>query len=394
MSARDERVAEASPSRLALDGEAAVRAGIRGRDRYEATRELIRSWLLAGGPQPWRDSGEYPSAAGGVAGLVGADGAVEYLYPEITGYFLQWLAASATRGNTAQLAQHARHAQDWLSGWVAVTPAPPTRVYLRAPRDDWRNHAIFCFDHAMVLRGLSSAAQRGLLTPEPALVAAVCAQLESLIAEDGLLDACRVHGDTNVLPHRWSTRRGGFLAKAAAGILNAEETLPVPSALVAAARASHADSLRRAASEPHEETHPFLYAFEGLLARMDDDDARAALPTMLAQLDDVLADFRAHGRMRETHTHRGRGRLDIVAQALRVVLILRTRVPALEFDPGLIADLLDALADAVRSDGSLPFALDESGAEANTWTAMFAEQAFAYAGAIETSSAAIERFLV
>ena len=394
MSARDEGLAGGSPSRLALDGDAPVRAGIQRRERCEATRERIASWLLGGRAQPSRDSGGYPSATGGVAGSVGADGAVEYLYPEITGYFLQWLAASVTRRNGAQFAQHAQHAQEWLSQWVAVRPAPPTRVHVCVSRDDWRNHAIFCFDHAMVLRGLSSAAQRGFLTPEPTLVAGVCAQLESLIAADGLLDACRAHGDPSVLPQRWSTRRGGFLAKATAGILNAQGTLDVPSRLVAAARASHADSLRRAVSEPHDETHPFLYAFEGLLARFDEDDARAALPPMLAQLDNVLGDFRAHGRMRESRADRSRGRLDIVAQAARVLLILRSRKPSLEFEPDLLAELLDTLAGAVRSDGSLPFALDQPGNEANTWTGMFAEQAFAYAEAMETSSAAIERFLV
>jgi hypothetical protein len=216
-----------------------------------SARARIESWLLGGDPQPLpeRSGATGATVAGGVAGQVSRDGSIEYLYPEITGYFLQWLASCVTATNRSQLSARAAHAQAWLRHWVSMTPMPPTRMYLRGDSDDWRNRTIFCFDHAMVLRGLASAARRGLITLDGTLVASVCAQLETLIAADGILDACRVDGDLSMLPQRWSTRRGGFLAKASAGILQAAAVTSIPERLATSARMSFAASLRFAVTE-------------------------------------------------------------------------------------------------------------------------------------------------
>ena len=42
--------------------------------------------------------------AGAVAGWIGGDGRADYVYPEITGYFLQWLASMAQRHGAQPIA--------------------------------------------------------------------------------------------------------------------------------------------------------------------------------------------------------------------------------------------------------------------------------------------------
>ncbi|HVO91149.1 MAG TPA: hypothetical protein VMV45_21625, partial [Casimicrobiaceae bacterium] len=163
--------------------------------------------------------------AGGVAGRLDADGRPQYVYPEITGYYLQWLASRSSRGVSAPQAwSRADAAQRWLRRWIALVPTAPTRVYLHHAPDDWRNHARFCFDYAMVLRGLASAAEQDLLEADAHLVERLCANLLDLVGDDGLLEACVRAPGQDELPARWSTHRGPFLAKAARGIMVASRT--------------------------------------------------------------------------------------------------------------------------------------------------------------------------
>src|SRR5206468_1954960 len=110
----------------------------------------------------------------------------------------------------------------------------------------------------------------GLIKPDDVLVGSLAAQLSRLIAVDGMFDSCRAIDRRANLPDRWSTRRGGFLAKAAAGVLSASEILPhVGAKLRHAAAATMAASLDAAIGQPHDETHPALYAIEGALSLSD-----------------------------------------------------------------------------------------------------------------------------
>src|SRR5205085_9381516 len=149
--------------------------------------------------------------AGGVAGAIDGAGRPLYVYPEITGYYLQWLSWKVWRQTaTPVITQRAVAAQRWLASWIMHPEPLQTRVYLRAHEADWRNSALFCFDLAMVLRGVASATAIGIIEPEPVLIERLCAQLSRLIAADGQFMACVAHPGVS-LPDRWSTRRGSFL---------------------------------------------------------------------------------------------------------------------------------------------------------------------------------------
>ena len=338
----------------------------------------VARWLLTGPAQ--KTIGPH---AGAVAGWVSADaeGRADYIYPEITGYFLQWLAWMARcHGREPVFVQRAADAIGWLTRLFSHASLPPTRIYLDAAQQDWRNDALFTFDLAMVLRGIGAATKTGLAIPPTKLIDRVCDLLSMLVGVDGQFDACRRHEAGARFPDRWSTRRGPFLAKAASGIIEASEALPnVPAALVDAAKRSFDASIDALVRAPHGETHPFLYAVEGFLARPNHPAFAARLPTIAGHFDTLLDRSRELGRVPEALTHPGTLRLDIVAQTVRAGLLLEAHFGERISRRRELDSLADTLAQYVRSDGALPFSPDAHVVQLNIWTAMFAEQALALA---------------
>src|SRR5438067_925315 len=202
-------------------------------DSFHAAAALVAQWLLHGPAQ--LATGRY---AGGVAGTLDQHLRPRYVYAEATGYYLQWLAWQASlHGENDGLSRRAQAAQRWLHAWLDLEH-PLTRIYLDAPADDWRNRTRFTFDIAMALRGLGTATAYGLVRADARVVAGLCRELSKTLNTDGMFDAC-VTGPGDEIPVRWSTQNGGFLAKAAAGILRASQQLPsVPQEIVDAARAT------------------------------------------------------------------------------------------------------------------------------------------------------------
>lgn len=321
--------------------------------------------------------------AGAVAGCVSVSGAASYVYPEIAGYYLQWLAWRALRfGGTDELAEHARAVQRWLAHWLML-PGTPTRVHLDGTSDDWRNHAVFCFDVAMVLRGLGAAASQRLIEPEAAVVDGMSRVLERMIAPDGIFVACLPHTTNGVLPDRWSTRRGPFLAKAAAGVLRAATVLPgVPASVTRAAERTFAASLTLLAREPHRETHPLLYAFEGVLSLPRHPRFLEALPSVSVQFDILLAHAAHDAHLPETlglGAGQGPARVDVIAQALRIGYLLAAHRPQQPPDRVALARLRQVMSRQIRPGGGVAFARSAAPAKANVWATMFADQALAFA---------------
>jgi hypothetical protein len=343
----------------------------------DAAPKAIASWLLESGVQ----SAIEPHR-GGVVGWVDAEGHAEYVYPEITGYYLQWLAWIATcDGVSTRLAHRAAMAQRWLAAWIQRADPPATRVYLNGHVDDWRNETRFVFDLAMVLRGIASATRTGLIDPDETLVRNTAAQLSQLIASDGMFDACHANPASASLPDRWSTRRGGFLAKAAAGVLTASEVLPVSARLQKAAAATMTASLDAAIGQPHDEAHPALYAIEGALGLPDRRAVAPLLPGLTNQIDMLLTHAAAHdGWLPESRHMAGVGRLDVVAQALRAAVLLRARCVDWSPDPQALEKMRHLVVRYITPTGSLALAPRATSLQYSVWCAMFAEQALQVSG--------------
>lgn len=355
----------------------------------------VAGWLLDGPAQI--GAGRH---AGAVAGSIDGDGQAAYGYPEITGYYLQWLAWRC-RGNDAAsaAAPRAAAAQRWLATWLALGEPLPMRLHLADGVDDWRNRAVFCFDVAMVVRGLAAAAGAGLLEPDPAVVTGLSNALEPMIAADGMFDAFALTAAEATLPERWSTRRGGFLAKAGAGVVAAAALPGMAPRVVAAGEATWVASLERAFAAPHDELHPQLYAFEGILSRPQHPRTIAALPRLAAAFEVLLALRTRGGALPESRRSYGPDagpeRIDVIAQTLRVGYLLQRSLPQWMPDRVALARLRHLLRAQVRADGSVPFAIDARVPVSNVWAAMFADQAIAMAyGASPAAGTATDPLLV
>ncbi|MEO8755084.1 MAG: hypothetical protein ABI624_20665 [Casimicrobiaceae bacterium] len=361
--------------------------GVRHAESNPQAGPTIADWLLDG-PAQLR-AGPH---AGAVAGCVSASASASYVYPEITGYYLQWLAWRARRFGDAQiLAERAAAVQRWLAVWLAADDPPATRVHLDGTTGDWRNRAVFCFDIAMVLRGLGAAAQARLLSPDAAVVAGVSRQLERLIAADGRFDACAMSTTGDTFPARWSTRRGAFLAKAAAGILTASRALPgIPIHVVRAAEHTFAASIDALGEAPHRDAHPLLYAFEGVMALPQHHRFHATLPMVAAEFDSLLANASTGGFVPETigtAAAQAPERMDVLAQTLRIGHLLAAHRPQQPPDRVALARLRQALTKSVQPSGAVQFDRRAAAAHWNVWAAMFADQALAFAAPVRDTDA-------
>ena len=330
----------------------------------EETARRIEDWLL--------DS-EIQIAAGahrgGVAGWLDASGRAEFVYLEITGYYLTataWLAAgAATDAERARRAlARGRDALDWLRSVTADGALPPTRLYLDADPGDWRNSCVFTFDLAMAARG---AARFGAISG-----ADTGSVVRDLVGRIGVTVPLPSHEQVGVQapPARWSTRPGVYHLKAAAALLRLPPAV-VGEALAGACRGSvsHWTAVLETTAAGGT-LHPFLYGVEGLLLV----PTSPALDVAEAVYTRVLAAVPAEGRS------------DVVAQALRVGALLRASGRLQGDGPRRgLAELATALARYVRPDGGVAFAAGQD--RANAWCAMFAHQALVFATRAETAAA-------
>jgi hypothetical protein len=339
------------------------------------SRDALTSWLL--GDRAQVTSGTH---AGAAAGWVDREGRASYVYPEISGYYLQWLAwHAACHGVNDKTRRRAAAAQRWLLSWAFGAETPETRIYLEPAGQDWRNAALFFFDLAMVLRGLASAARLGLIEADPRLVARVSELLWMLVADDGMFDACVATCVDVALLDRWSTRRGPFLSKAAGGVLiAAAQFSSLPGALAEAADATFRAALESISAQSHSETHALLYGIEGALSLPEHPATVAAMPHMVRQLRDLLERSAQLGHTPELLDSTGRMRLDIVAQAIRAAAFLLPGLEtelATELPPDHMGQMVKMLVHYIDPSLGIPFSPDATPRQYNVWTAMFAEQA-------------------
>ncbi|KAA5612869.1 hypothetical protein [Rhodovastum atsumiense] len=353
--------------------------------RGEAWRfaSAIERWLLAEaqlGPAAGR-------CAGAVVNYLEPDGGWNGAYPEICGYFLQFLAAAAPEGEAGPHREAARRVVLWLAA-VGAGGAPLTLYHRRAETEagDWRNHCLFAFDLAIVLRGLDAAAQRwpGLL---PAgVMEPYAAALAGITAEGALASHVRRLGKPSVpVPVKWSTLPGLHHLKAAAALAGLGR--PELAAIARATVAREARLLDRHGRERMRELHPFLYGIEGWLtlwgqggAAQDLERARTGFAWAFGQLD------LATGWMPPVvGAPPPAFRSDVLAQMLRAGLVLEA-AGAL---PGEVAPawprgraaLAASLRAMVTPEGAVAF--DATARHRNSWAGMFAWQAFRFLDAVQ-----------
>lgn len=342
--------------------------------RLHEAADRIEGWLLRGGAQI--DEG---AQEGGIVGGLGPDGKPEFVYLEVAGYFLTtmaWLTSGTARTpediDTARVRAH--RAAGWIGNLLSGPGVPPTRLYLSDQPADWRNGGVFSFDLAMAARGVA-VTRHGLGRHERLkALTGLCAMIDRISRDTDVMTSHEpVTGSATTMPDRWSTRPGPHHLKAAAAVLQVPERIVGPELLGVAQRTcEHWAASLQADAWPCEELHAVLYGLEGMLIRAGSDgvDGLRDVERPFVRLMDMQA---SDGTLPET-VHGGTVRSDVLAQALRVGLLLRGR----GYLAGSIwAERLDRLTDAllgyVLPDGAVMFSSDQ--AVANSWCAMFAHQA-------------------
>jgi len=347
-----------------------------GSEKSAGSREAaarIEDWLLHSGIQI-----EGGPEQGGVAGWLEEHGRPEFVYLEIAGYYLTalaWLSSGAATSarNTDAAQRSAGRVADWIANAVS-SGYLPTRLYLSEETADWRNGGVFSFDLAMAARGLSAARQMmGIGEPRHALERLSTMLHNISLGGDVMVSHEPISGKMPPMPDSWSTRPGPHHLKAAAAVLHLPRHAVSESLRSVAGRTfDHWTPPLEAGHWPCRELHPLLYGLEGMLIRAGSKGGPSLSSAELAftRLMKVQA---ADGTLTET-VDGGIVRSDVLAQALRVGLLLRSR--------GYLADAewserLDRLAGAlmgfVQPDGGVHFACNQS--VSNTCCAMFAQQA-------------------
>jgi hypothetical protein len=321
----------------------------------------VRQYLLQGPAQQRAGAN-----AGAVAGTLQADGRAHYVYGEITGYYLHWLASLPDAAAAGR--QPAEMAIAWLRSYLQGAGIPLTRIYLREALEDWRNEALFAFDLAMIAGGLAQIAESGVVRLPSSLLSDLTRWLLCLLDDEGLM-VCIPRSASTALPPRWSTCGGAFTAKTASRILLLARQTVLDERLLAACRARLRHIARLAEQNGLDMLHPTLYALEGCLLSPDADPQRLA-----AWFDQIVALQHSDGSLPESLQTPEVRRTDIIAQALRMAVLLEARLA----QPGRYRNAMDLFAGAlllrVRADGSVGFSADGK-PEANVWAGMFTEQA-------------------
>ncbi|HET7063143.1 MAG TPA: hypothetical protein VFI49_02635 [Rudaea sp.] len=334
-----------------------------GAARTAAAR--IGAWLLS--PQVQLREGVH---AGAIAGAMDSAGRARYVYPEITGYYLHWLAEAHLCQSRDDLGVAAAHAAEWSARQFDDGALAQTRSYLDADTVDWRNDAVFFFDFAMLLRGLCAAAQANLIALPHGVVRRLIEELDKFAGVDGEVRAARLINAGAALPARWSTIGGPFEVKACSRVLLAGRQAELPAKLSAACKRLIDRYAPHTATLALEMLHPTLYFAEGMLL------ARPGLAGEVAGLlARVLRLQRDDGSLPEAEHGSDLPRSDIIAQALRIGLQLRAQSAERAPDDRALGLLAGALLSRVGADGSVTFRNDVADREPNVWCSMFAEQA-------------------
>ncbi len=314
------------------------------------------------------------------------------LYPEIAGYYLQFLSVAASDPHRPGCIKPAiaREAAVRVAAWldeIGPDGNPITLQHRDMAESDWRNACLFVFDLAMIVRGLAAINARWPGLTPPTLISRYVRSVAELISNGRLAShTMRVGAVANAIPAKWSTLPGVHHVKAAAALRGVGDA--ALAAAVDTTLTEQANKLEQHGRSRLRELHPFLYLIEGWLILWGQSGnpfflrkAQYAFTLVLGELDPdtgllppVAGDYNTAVRS------------DVLAQALRAGLILQ-RANAIDgafWGRWVLARprLQVALLERVSSVGGVEF--DRVGRHLNVWATLFGWQALQLANQAET----------
>jgi hypothetical protein len=354
----------------------------------------IECWLLS--PRVQFTSGPH---RGGVAGWLNEQGEPVFVYPEITGYYLTWLAFLAEAYGWSEVAaSHASEAVSWISRHFSNGKIPATRMYVAGAVDDWRNSGAFAFDLAMLARGAATAQEIANGRGDKNVLPRLLNMLLPFCSNGGWFHAFRPHDLSASLtpPACWSSSCGPYQAKVAAAVMSAVMVSPGSETLQITA----VETYRRWREYSRKngldgEAHPTFYHLEGLtLAAANGWDPDALSVARDAYLD--VIGLRNPGSVFAPSFNgcASSNRSDVLAQALRIGCIIRSRAGGK--DKALdekISHLAETLCSFITDEGSVVFSHHPNNRSRNVWSAMFTHQALTFYDVVSRGKSIDRRWL-
>ena len=325
----------------------------------------IQSWLL--GPEVQYVDGPH---CGGVIGWFDDHGSPKFIYPEITGYYLSWLAFWANlSGQSDEAAHRANLALSWTAKYFSGSTPPKTRIYLLKEEDrDWRNSGSFSFDLAMLTRGVASVRNLAEEDSRNLVLGQLCEHLIPFCDKKGTLQAFRPHvSDVSYPLSHWSCIQGPYQAKAAAAILSSNSVSPIPPLVHQTAHSVYTNWRSHVRKPASDNAHAALYHLEGLaLAAANgwDSHAQILIENLFMQILGMIEPPE---------------RSDVLAQALRIGCMLCSMSNGINL---ALTDRLRRLAEELEkflaADGSILFSRSPNFRHRNVWSSIFAHQALCF----------------
>jgi hypothetical protein len=342
----------------------------------------IEDWLLNSPVQLGRGPEK-----GGIAGWLNAHHLPEYVYMEITGYYLSSMAFIATNTNSTHnqslALERAEKSLNWLYSYSSKGELPPTRKYLYPQaEEDWRNKATFAFDLGMVIRGLSAVQPFLASSKHSEVLAFFLERLGEFIEQDYSLNAYLFATPGTRLPHKWSTTHGPYHLKVVAGVLGLPGELVSKDLHLSVEQVYTNWQKYSELEELCEDLHPTLYYLEGLVA-FALQDYEAGLWAKIAKLFETLMSYQGldHTLPANPATARNQVRADVLAQALRIGCILKSQgyLEGLDWEHQL-SGLYENLLGFMGAEGAISFhpLTEQYPQHWNAWCTMFTHQALSF----------------
>jgi hypothetical protein len=348
------------------------------------TSRLLMEWLLSDDVQ-MRSGPE----AGGVFGWFEEPSPQRFLYPEVTGYYLTFLAFLSQQGlRRDAFQQYAQLAADWLDHRCAGEAPGAARVYMHGDESsDWRRGFSFSFDLAMIWRGIALCRELLASSSSDRVMAAVERHLSRFASPgDGLRASIALTAGPSGVS--WASRSGAFQTKCAAALLYSGTSAP--------------ETVR-----PHAETmmggfcnwspdefqpellHHDLYFVEGLLMA----GVAAQNETYLNHTSTVLHSLANAHRSWLWDERSSLVRSDVLAQILRAGCLLRAAgyLPRETWNE-LLPRLAGTLAGYCGTGGVMYFRKGSAGQleHMNVWSGLFAAQALMWYRQWEESALSLD----
>lgn len=322
-------------------------------------REMIKKRLF--------EMSDYTRHKGMVGWLKREDCLPEYIYGEITGYFLSFCVY--LYDNTDNIIEKDKlkkiiksHVQ-WLN--ICIDNDIQTR-YMLSEKEEWRNEAQFSFDFGMIIRGLEDVKK---IVPTQSVINKYLLKFSVFIDETKCLIPV-FYKDEKKLPIKWSTSFDIHLMKVAANLYGIsgwdnEISINIYNSLI---NLSFEDILKR-------DSHPIMYYMEGILLfnTKKFERSKNALKKItkyylkILQSDEVIT----NNFYRKQYI-----RSDVLAQAVRVGCILHILGEITEVEFGKVKSLLEYLLNQFYEEGYICYTeRNDSPNFYNTWCEMFSYQA-------------------